>query len=63
MRRKKHKNKKKQELFEEIEKQELAEQELAEQETKQLNEEIEDPEFRSFFQDVLKNFHKKRLRP
>lgn len=58
MRRKKHKNKKKQELFEEIEK-----QELAEQETKQLNEEIEDPEFRSFFQDVLKNFHKKRLRP
>lgn len=43
MRRKKHKNKKKQELFEEIEK-----QELAEQETKQLNEEIEDPEFRSF---------------
>ena len=30
--------------FEEIEK-----QELAEQETKQLNEEIEDPEFRSFF--------------
>lgn len=58
MRRKKHKNKKKQELFEEIEK-----QELAEQETKQLNEEIEDPEFRSFFQDVLKNFHKKHLRP
>ncbi|MGH2251939.1 YcjF family protein, partial [Enterococcus faecalis] len=42
MRRKKHKKKKKQELFEEIEK-----QDLAEQETKQLNEEIEDPEFRS----------------
>ena len=54
MRRKKHKNKKKQELFEEIEK-----QELAEQETKQLNEEIEDPEFRSFFQDVLKKFPQK----
>ena len=49
MRRKKHKNKKKQELFEEIEKQELAE----------LNEEIEDPEFRSFFQDVLKKFPQK----
>ena len=54
MRRKKHKNKKKQELFEEIEK-----QELAEQETKQLNEEIEDPEFRYFFQDVLKKFPQK----
>ena len=51
MRRKKHKNKKKQELFEEIEK-----QELAEQETKQLNEEIEEPEFRYFFQHVLKKF-------
>ncbi len=56
MRRKKHKNKKKQELFEEIEK-----QELAEQETKQLNEEIEDPEFRSFFQDVLKKFPQKKI--
>ena len=42
--RRKNIKKKKQELFEEIEK-----QELAEQETKQLNEEIEDPEFRSFF--------------
>lgn len=39
--------------FEEIEK-----QELAEQETKQLNEEIEDPEFRSFFKMSWKNFHK-----
>lgn len=56
MRRKKHKNKKKQELFEEIEK-----QELAEQETKQLNEEIEDPEFRSFFQDVLKKISTKNI--
>ena len=43
MRRKKN-IKKETRTFEEIEK-----QELAEQETKQLNEEIEDPEFRSFF--------------
>ena len=41
--RRKHKTKETR-TFEEIEK-----QELAEQETKQLNEEIEDPEFRSFF--------------
>ena len=42
--------------FEEIEK-----QKLAEQETKQLNEEIEDPEFRSFSR-CLEKFPQKRLR-